>query len=197
MTNPTQVVQQWYSNFLNWDSATHDYDTHIGITPVAPLLKDKDVLNLGCFYPNIELALAAKAKSWHAIDFTPEVIDRCRAFTQLIGIVKFEVMDMRYLELPANAFNVVLDLSSGDHLAFDDYMLALDEISRVLQPSGLFITTYANADVIGGEIEKWGPWGYERRICPVNLQAILEQKGFSLMLKDDSSSRAGMVCIKR
>lgn len=198
LKSPTIEVQKWYSSPKNWAKGVNEFDERIGGIEILDLVTDQDVLNLGCFYPNIEFAMAHKAKSWHSIDFVPEVIERCQDFKELHNIVKFSVMDMRYLELPGESFDVVLDLSSGDHVMLDDYEKVLDEVHRVLISGGRFAITYANREYIEDRlVERWGIWGYERRATPKELKDLLMRKGFIILASFDPTTRAGIVCQKK
>lgn len=192
---PDEKVKQWYGTAEHWNNSDHGYDNIIGSMRIEPLIQNKDVLNLGCFFPNIELIFAHRAKYWCSIDFTPEVIGWCKKdFPELLNYVFFLEMDMRQLILPDESFDVVLDLSSGDHLDLYDYQTTLDEIKRVLRKHGYFIVTYANLDHFNGEEETRGNYGYERRISSKDLKTILQQKEFKIIDENSNSIRSGLVC---
>lgn len=187
---PDKFVQDWYNNILNWVDPgfnAHDFD-HNFID--NEFIENKDVLNLGCFFPRIEMYYAHMASSWVSIDFSKEVIERCKSFNLTANFIE---MDMRKLEFQDVCFDTVLDLSSGDHLLLDDYLLVLDEVKRVLKPGGHFVVTYANLDHFD-KSEELGLYGYERRIHSKELKEILESKQFKIIRENSKFQRSGLLC---
>jgi SAM-dependent methyltransferase len=188
----SDLVKSWYSDPVNWidpGEHAHDFDRHLLFQSI---IEDKDVLNLGCHYPRIEMDFAQLAKSWTAIDFSPEVIEKCKL---LVPDVNFLVMDMVQLQFDDESFDTVLDLSSGDHLDAFNYALALQNIYDVLKPDGFFVTTYANLDYADAE-ETFGEWGYARWARSEDLKKILEIRGFKIIVNAPSGQRSGFLCQK-
>jgi len=192
---PDQAVRDWYATPANWvphEPHAADLDNDL----VAPEILNKTVLNLGCFYPNTELLFAHRAYSWAAIDFTPEVIQRCqRDFPELKTYVDFFLMSMTNLSWGASSFDTVLDLSSGDHLLLDDYKQTLKEVKRVLRRGGAFVVVYANLDHFpDGQTDVYGQWGFERRTNSKDMRKMLENTGFTIVREESNNVRSGMVC---
>lgn len=201
--DPSQAVQAWYGTDEHWVSQNKDaaWAEYILIDQGA-LLDGKDVLNLGCLYPEDELRFASRTKSWHAIDFTPEVIERSRAMA-VPGVVFLE-MDMRRLRFADASFDVVLDCSSGDHLTLVDFRTALSEIARVIRPGGHFAIAYTNTIAmrahghwLDGRTEDYGPFGYSRGDTPAEMRAMLDGAGLRVVRAvNEELPRSGMLAVK-
>mgnify|MGYP001578867588 CR=1 FL=1 len=171
------------------------------------LIDGKDVLNLGCFYPEDEEALAHRAGSWIAIDFIPGIVNFCRALRVWPSWVTFEVRDMRALKLEYERFDVVTDFSSGDHLPLEDWHRVIDEAYRVLRPGGHFLVCFANnpafVKILGDHWRlapaQFGEYGYVRTDTPEAMREMLEERGFEVVREshcNDSQLRAGMLARK-
>lgn len=193
-----QAVRSWYaapSRFgpQNKDAGWAEYILVDG----GARLRGRRVLNLGCFYPEDELRFAATSASWTAIDFAPEVIERCRAMD--IPGASFVVMDMRVLDFVDGSFDIVLDSSSGDHLLRDDFLRCAREVYRVLRPGGEFVVAYSNQDwfVAQGYADPsqgTDAFGYWRADTHADMRAMLESCGFEYVsCANQHTARSGML----
>src|SRR5712691_4749575 len=98
--DPTVLVQNWFNDPNNWGTSCKS-DQCIDRRLLSQVnIAGKDILNLDCFVPEDEIACAAPAKYWAAIDFCYEVINRCRSMTEVPKNVEFLCMDMRNLIFP-------------------------------------------------------------------------------------------------
>lgn len=164
------------------------------------LVRDKTVLNLGCFYPEDEQRFGATGR-WTSIDFTPRVIERCKV---LVPHVDFRVMDIRQLDFLDGTFNVVLDFSSGDHLVEVDFVKMLREVFRVLRPGGHFVCVFTNSVAMAehfkiwrGMQEEWGRFGYTRGYTCEQMIKLLQGAGFEVGIgANEHIPRSGFVCVK-
>lgn len=184
MSAHDEAVRAWYADPRWWRSHGKDENWVDRIlVDQGELLRDKDVLNLGCFFPEDELHLAPLAKRWVAVDFVPEVVDRARNMRDWPPNVIFRCEDMRALTLADGMFDVVADFSSGDHLTMADWRRAEAEAFRVLRPGGLFAVVFANRDGFGADdrAEVVGDFGYERRSSFDEELASLELSGFEIV----------------
>jgi SAM-dependent methyltransferase len=190
-----QAVRAWYSDPDHSSLQTKDEGWAEEILHKrGELLRGKDVLNLGCSYPEDEIRYADLARSWTAIDFSPEVVERAKV---LVPNVTFLVMDMTRLEFPG-AFDVVLDHSSGDHLPKDDFERLLVDIRRLLRPGGKLVEVFTNLDYMR-QYEGWGAdqtftsrFGYERADRPEDMAAMLTAAGFRIVTSANlSTARCG------
>ena len=82
------------------------------------------------------------------IDLSPEMIKFCRQK----GLSAF-VMDMVNLDFPPNSFEAVYSLNSLLHVPKAEFRSVLENIKRILAPSGLFYL-----GVYGGDEEFEGVW---------------------------------------
>jgi SAM-dependent methyltransferase len=197
--NIADNVKAWYGDIKNWQMQGEGLSIHK--TPACidwqlieqgELIKGKAVLNIGCFYPGDELAFSHLAKSWVSIDFSQEVIDRCKALN--ISTASFWCEDARNMEwFYNNEFNLVLDFSSGDQMPEEHYDEALKEIYRVLEIGGLFIVTYANYDYFKLK-EVHGDFGYSRIYSTQELKDKIAPLGFELVKEVSGPiDRAGFI----
>jgi SAM-dependent methyltransferase len=170
------------------------------------LFAGKEVLNLGCFYPEDEEWIAGYARSWIGIDFVPGHRPLQEHYNWASSIT-FEVADMRELPYEDEAFDVVTDFSAGDHLLKEDWLRVIDETKRVLRPGGHFLVCFANNEAFikfFGEIWRTNPaqlgeYGYVRTDTIEEMQTMLEQAGFEVVRKshdNDGQLRTGMLARK-
>lgn len=187
------AVKTWYGTPDRWvaEDKAHDW----AFIEPETMIDDKDVLNLGCFYPSDEWKFGARAKSWTAIDFTPEVVARCKIHGSWPDTVSFTEMDMRFLRLAASSIDTVFDYSSGDHLPWEDWQEVVSEVHRVLRPSGVFVVMYANALHHGGPREE-ANYGYTRWSTPEAMRSSLEGEGFVVVKELTEYLRSGIVVRK-
>jgi SAM-dependent methyltransferase len=82
------------------------------------------------------------------IDLSPEMIKLC----QQKGLSAY-VMDMASLDFPPDSFQAVYSLNSLLHIPKADFRSVLENIKRILAPSGLFYL-----GVYGGDEEFEGVW---------------------------------------
>lgn len=193
------LVTEWYSrpNVFQDNAATYpkakDY-VDCKLLNVPKMITGKNVLNLGCCYPSDEMQFSATAKSWIAIDISPQVIEKCKQLVQKPN-VEFKVGDMTNLEFTNGQFDTVIDFSSGDHLTEEGYKTALKEIYRVLAKNGTFIVTYANSDSFP-DIDHYGDFGYFRSASPATMRKWLVDAGFKLVTTENQGDRIGLVATK-
>ena len=81
------------------------------------------------------------------IDLSPEMVKLCRQKG-----LSADVMDMTRLNFPPNSFDAVYSLNSLLHISKVEFRLVLENIKKVLKPTGLFYL-----GVYGGE-EFEGTW---------------------------------------
>ena len=194
--SPTDLVKAWYSDKSHWrpsgkNSACTDHQLLNAFD-----LTEKAVLNLGCYYPEDELAFGSKVKYWAAVDFCPEVVQWCRELPGMPQQVAFYVHDICAMTFTNESFDIVCDFSTGDHLTLEDFRRMLREVKRVLKPEGLFLFSYQNADYFVGEpLEFFGKEsGYSRSISPKDAAALLKRWGFRVIQRfAETEARAGIL----
>lgn len=194
MSVPSELVADWYRiRWLSHGVGPPDVDM---LRP--EYIVDREVLDLGCFFPDKEIVYAARARRWVAIDFLPEVIEQCIRYKAWPSTVEFLVMDFRKLEFGDSTFDTVCDFSSGDHVTESDWLKVLRECHRILRRDGVLIISYTNLDycldpttreVVGGE------FGYERRCTAPEMRKYLENSGFSVEW-ESLGKRSGVIARK-
>ncbi len=171
-----------------------------GLILTPELVRDKVVLDLGCCYPNDALKFGEYSKSWIAIDFCPEVIEANKTLPNPKQ-VEYRLMNMRKLEFEDSTFDVVLDMSSGDHQNWEGFEECARETYRVLKPKGIFICVYATTRP--GEDKEWHGFrgfGYTRWSFPEEMRPLIKKIGFDIIREEgldiNVTNRAGLVGVK-
>lgn len=114
-------------------------------------IKDKEVLNIGCFLPVDELQLAKLVKQWVAVDLSQVAIKAAEKIIQeqlplAIGKrVKFYVADARQLPFEDESFDVSLCFSTIDHIpGANNRQKVVNEMARVTRKGGHVVITVPN-----------------------------------------------------
>lgn len=145
---------------------------------------EMEVLEFGCGTGSTAIAHAPYVKHIHATDISPKMIEiaQGKSAANRIGNVTFEVSTIEALELPDHSFDAVLGLSILHVL--EDMEAAVQKISRILKPGGIFITS----TVCLGDTMKWfkfvGPVGRLLGLIPF-------VRVFSRSELEDSLTHAG------
>jgi SAM-dependent methyltransferase len=187
-------VQDWYGAGHYWGSLKTHECIDARLIGDGELIKGSDVLNIGCYFPGDEITYGSLAKSWTAIDFSPQVIKRCRMIK--IPNVTFICMDARDMIFESDTFDFVLDFSSGDQMPEEHYNEVLGEVAAVLRPGGFFIVTFANFAYFK-ERETFGDFGYSRIYTQQEMIDKVTSFGFRLVHSaDEDKDRTGLVFIR-
>ena len=197
--NPTELVKAWYTDSAHFrpsgkSPACADHQLLAMVD-----LSEKRVLNLGCYYPEDELAFGGKVRYWAAVDFCPEVIQWCRELPGMPKQVAFYVHDICAMTFANESFDIVCDFSTGDHLTLADFRRMLKEVKRVLKPDGVFLLSYQNTDYFVGEPLEFFEQdsGYSRSISPKDVAALLKRWGFRVIQQCAiDQPRAGLLAKK-
>src|SRR5215204_1288843 len=181
--DPTEIVKSWFNDPQHWAGSGKSSQCIDRKLLLPEMVKDKVVLNLGCFFPEDEHVYGGLAKRWVAVDFSEDVITRCKGMTSTPSTVEYLLMDMRNLDFPNNTFDLICDFSSGDHIDEAGFRQTLGEVYRVLKPGMHFLITYANANFFcAGEdppqYERYGEAGYTRLMSPAQAWDYLYKAGF-------------------
>lgn len=190
------------------DQDVKDWYAKLSGPPTAPSAKvfdwsvlderdvvDGDVLNEGPSIDLLDEALWARcARSWTIIDFTPQVVERCRVMLARLEIdARLDTGDFRALPYASGLFDVVLDFSSSDHVE-ENRQLCRSEAFRVLRRDGIYVVTYADRCYYdSGETRDL--FGYEVRLRPDELSDELRSAGFAIEKKSHliGGKRSGIV----
>lgn len=111
----------------------------------------KAVLNIGCApHPIDEQMYVRKVSRWVAFDINPNVIKANRQICSeelhpnLFRKMEFEVGDATALKFPDSSFDVVIAMSSLEHIPAQGWRVAMKELARVLRPGGYAVVTMSN-----------------------------------------------------
>ena len=128
-------------------------DTYVGQVDLSPWyqaagrwlpdLAGKAVLEIGCGHGDFALSLAqSKARIVIAADFSSVAVAKARAKAIGVPAIQHLVCDIERLPLPDAVFDVVISCETVEHVPRP--RLAVEELSRVLRPSGRLILTTPN-----------------------------------------------------
>lgn len=123
------------------------HDTAIRFVMSLRLAPGARILDLGCGAGITVAALAERGFNVLGIDVSDHMLDRARKNCALRGLsdhVSFRVGDAEALDLPDEAFDVVIAMGLIEYLRRDRW--ALQEMGRVLKPGGHLIVTVPNRD---------------------------------------------------
>jgi len=114
-------------------------------------MRDKRILNVGCFEPIDELVWAGVVKRWVAIDISPISIKVAKQILyaelspKLARRVKFKTMDARSLVFEDGEFDVAVSFSVIDHIPNPQVRdAAIKEMARLVKKGGYVIVTVPN-----------------------------------------------------
>jgi SAM-dependent methyltransferase len=107
-----------------------------------------DMLDIGVGAGRTALTFAAITRSYLGIDFTPEMVERCRdLMLDADGAVEFAEADARRLTTLGREFDVVLFSKNGiDTLDTADRAAVLAEVRAVLRDGGTFLFSSHSLD---------------------------------------------------
>lgn len=109
-------------------------------------LNGSKVLDIGVGAGRTTLHFSKKAKFYIGIDYSSEMIKRCKERYANIDNITFKVFDIRNLDtFDRDYFDIVLFSYNGlDYMKFSDRSKALKNINRVLKYEGKFIFSTHN-----------------------------------------------------
>jgi 2-polyprenyl-3-methyl-5-hydroxy-6-metoxy-1,4-benzoquinol methylase len=189
MNKIQQKVHDWYRDNHSVVSTEASRDARVIGHLLGPNIS---VLNLGCYRGELEKILGSSVKRWHALDFVQELIDHCNSL-KLPGNIYFQranITDLSFLY--TNTYNVILDMSTGDHLQIEDFKLMLKEVYRLLEPEGHFAIAYYNLNFARGPRSGDDNYGYYRKDTPEEMKTMLEDVGFTV-IQSEGDIRSYMI----
>ena len=170
-----------------YDAVADDYVAH-----VFDELKDKPfdrqlldemaqrpgvVCDLGCGPGHVARYLFERGANVVGVDLSPAMIERARALTPE---VRFEVGDMRALDVPDGAWQAIVAFYSIVHFRTAELPVVFREMRRVLAPGGFIVLAFhAGSEVV--HRDEW--WGHAVSVDflflqPDEVTAALESAGF-------------------
>ena len=92
-----------------------------------------NALEVGCGTGRFARALTRRAEHVLAVDLSPQMIQRAQA-QYSVSNLKFEIGDVREIELPAEHFDCIVSIATLHHLPLEAVLLKL---KRALRPTGV------------------------------------------------------------
>lgn len=161
-----------------------------------------DILEVGCGPGLTTTDLARRGYRIHAIDLVPEMLDCCRRRVEEFNVlqaVRFSAGDAQSLAFRDSAFDAIFVVGVTEWVPFLDAML--NELRRVLKPSGYLVITSDNsralhslANPIGSALS-----GHIRRIGRALLRGSAVRPKVYAYSRDEFESRlsqAGFVTLE-
>src|SRR6185295_777083 len=111
------------------------------------------ICDLGCGPGHVARYLHERGANVVGVDLSPAMIERARALTP--G-VRFEVGDMRALDVPDGAWQSIVAMYSIIHIAPESLAEAFREMRRVLAPGGSLLASFHIGSEIFHRDEWWG-----------------------------------------
>ena len=108
----------------------------------APLVRDRDVLDVACGEGYGSALLARSARRVTGVDLAAAAVAHARERYAGLGNLDFRAADCAALPFPDASFDAVVSFETIEHIVAQDAFL--DEVRRVLRPEGLFIMSCPN-----------------------------------------------------
>jgi SAM-dependent methyltransferase len=162
--SPSSV--RWYRESRGWT----DPGEQAALACVAAEAKDRPILDLGVGGGRTVPLLRAISSDYIAIDYTPELVEACRARYPDAQVFCGDARDLsRFSE---RSFQLVVFSFNGiDSVNADDRFAILREVHRVLRPGGVFVFSAHNRD--GPGMKEGLSLGVHRTRNPLKLAARL------------------------
>ena len=159
-----------------YDAVADDYVAHI-FDELKDKPFDRQLLDDGCGPGHVARYLHERGANVVGVDLSPAMIERARALTPA---VRFEVGDMRALDVPDGAWQAVVAMYSIIHIPRGQLAPVFREMRRVLAPGGFAVLAFH----IGSDVlhrDEW--WGHEVNVDflflqPEEVTAALQSAGF-------------------
>lgn len=148
-------------------------------------IKNKTILNIGCFEPLDELYFARQAKSWIVTALNKEEVHYAKKVlkeelsTKLFKKFKFRDCDATKLPFKNNSFDLVLCFSTLDHIpSKEKRQKAIFEMKRVCKKKGHVVITVPNKLQLLYALGK-KPF-YEHCFTPFELKTMIQTTGLKI-----------------
>lgn len=154
---------------------------------IQPYIKDKKVLDVGCWSGQIEKLAVKDAKEIVGIDPGEDAIKFAR---RQIPKARFIVGTIDNIPFKNNSFDVVLLLEVLEHIPKDTELAGLKEINRVLKENAFLLLTTPNNNFFSILSDPAFFLIGHRHYSEDKLREFLEESGFEII---DFSIRGGFI----
>lgn len=155
------------------------------------LVHGKRVLDVGPCYGLDAMMFAGYAKEYVALDLDDYAVDRLRRMVPRATVIYGDVCAPGIL-MAGLSFDTAIDFGSLDNVR--DPFAGYRNIAGALRPGGTFVSTYANAAVLGAGKS---PDDTELRQDPAGIRVFLESIGLVVTWTGfEDHPRAGLVAQK-
>ncbi len=140
--NPEYMI---YVNYNKWPIRKLEYSYVIGEMKKA-IFKNAKVLDAGCGVSSMPFLWANLGGDVTAVDFDEKSINLMKRFNddnyfEINKKITLEVCDIMKLPYLDCTFDIVTTTSVIEHLPYPNYILAINELYRVLKPEGTLVCT--------------------------------------------------------
>lgn len=154
---------------------------------VKPYIRNKTVLDVGCWSGQIEQLAVKDVKEIIGIDPGKDAIDFAKKH---VPKANFMVGTIDSLPFKANIFDTALLLEVLEHIPKDTEILGLKEINRVLKKGGFILLTTPNYNIFSILSDPAYFLIGHRHYSGNKLREFLEKSGFEIV---DFSVRGGLI----
>jgi ubiquinone/menaquinone biosynthesis C-methylase UbiE/tetratricopeptide (TPR) repeat protein len=141
----------------------------------------KKILEAGSGTGRISLRLAKDGADVTLVDFSEIAIEQAKERFESEGIFgSFYVADiMNMKDIPDSSFDVIWNAGVLEHFDYEQQIVVLQEMKRVLKPDGLLITINPNAKCLPYQVGKWflektNRWPYGQELPIFTLSPLAE-----------------------
>ncbi len=147
---------------------------------------DQRALDIATGGGHTALAVAPHVAEITVTDLTPRMLEKAREYilSQGVSNARFAVADAEQLPFPDASFDRVTCRIAPHH--FPDIAKAVQEVARVLKPSGLFLLIDCMApsnptlDTFDNTVEKWRDPSHERSCTVEEWHTFFTQAGLTI-----------------
>lgn len=142
-----------------------------------PADRESRIVDLGCGHGAIvHFAHEAGYRNTVGVDGSPQQVEAARK----LGVEGVEHGDlMSYLsELPDGSQDVVVSFDVIEHFTKDEVITFVDDVHRVLAPSGTWILHTCNGEALFGSRVRYGDFTHETGFTQTSMGQLLMSSGF-------------------
>lgn len=160
----------WWKKY--WWKQGRDFIAELLLRKFLKPNQKNRILDVGCGLGETSKKLTTLGQVT-GIDSSPAAI----GLAKKNGLKKAKVMDVTTLSFPKNSFEIVTAFDVLEHV--EDDQKAIQEISRVLKPKGIFLLTVPAYNWLWSEHDE--VLGHKRRYTKSQVEKKLKKAGFTIL----------------